>query len=168
MNSTEAEKDEFDMTDLLEKFTDAADALSTPKTPMRKCVYDAYFDHLSDITTDDLPEEIQPIYDAFVDRLTSADPPGDIGNDEAGYLAKDILHMADVVKANYKPEFSSFIHIEGDEAIRPVVLDMEPTKEEKARLNLRERRSDFKDRRKVPTYISDDRRCGLAERRKKK
>ena len=27
-------------------------------------------------------------------------PSGDIGEDEAGYLAKDILHMADVVKTN--------------------------------------------------------------------
>jgi hypothetical protein len=32
----------------------------------------------------------------------SVEPRGDIGEDEAGYLAKDILHMADVVKTIYK------------------------------------------------------------------
>jgi len=51
---------------------------------------------------DDLPEDIQIIYEAVTDRLTSVEPPGDIGIDEAGYLAKDILHMADVIKANHR------------------------------------------------------------------
>ena len=39
----------------------------------------------------------------YNDRLTSVEPPGDIGIDEAGHLVVDFLHMADVVKANSKP-----------------------------------------------------------------
>ena len=91
------------MTDLLKKFSKAAETISSNKNQMKKCVYGVYRDYLSDITPDDLPEEIQPIFDAFINRLTSADPPGDIGIDEAGYLAKDILYMADVVKAHNRP-----------------------------------------------------------------
>jgi hypothetical protein len=34
--------------------------------------------------------------------LTSIEPLGDIGIDEASYLAKDILYMADAVQAHYK------------------------------------------------------------------
>jgi len=52
--------------------------------------------------TDDLPEEVQIIYESVTDRLTSLEPPGDISNEEAGYLAKDILYMADVVRSHLK------------------------------------------------------------------
>ena len=48
-----------------------------------------------------------------------------------------------------------------------MIFNMEPASEEQARLNLRERRKGFTDRRKVPTYISDDRRSGIDEKRKK-
>ena len=70
---------------------------------MRECVYCAYVDHLSDINTEDLPEDIQIIYESVDMRINSTVPPGDIANDEAGYLAKDILYMADVLKARYQP-----------------------------------------------------------------
>jgi len=83
------------MSDLLKKFSEAAKTVSSKNNPMRECVYGAYRDHLSNIDMDDLPEGIQIIYEAVTDRLT-----GDIGEDEAGFLAKDILHMADVIKAN--------------------------------------------------------------------
>jgi len=91
------------MPDLLRKFSKAAEKISSNKNQMKKCVYGVYRDYLSDITPEDLPDEIQPIFDAFINRLISADPPGDIGIDEAGYLAKDILYMADVLKANHRP-----------------------------------------------------------------
>jgi len=86
------------MTDLLKRFSKAAKAVSSNNNPIRQLIYSAYNDHLSDINTDDLPEEIQPIYGAFTDRLSSTEPPGDIGNDEASHLAKDILYMTDVLR----------------------------------------------------------------------
>jgi len=90
------------MPDLLKKFSAAAETVKSQNSPVRTSVYGAYRTHLNDIDPDDLPENIQIIYEAVKDRLTLAEPKGDIGDDEAGYLAKDILHMADVVKSNYK------------------------------------------------------------------
>ena len=51
--------------------------------------------------------------------------------------------------------------------IRPVILPLEPTEEELAKMTLRERRMGLRDRRKIPTYIADDRRSGIADRRKR-
>jgi hypothetical protein len=90
------------MSVLLKKFSEAAKEISSEKKDVRECVYCAFVDHLSDINTEDLPEEIQIIYESVTDRLTSVEPPGDIGNDEAVYLAKDILYMADVVSSHLK------------------------------------------------------------------
>jgi hypothetical protein len=90
--------------DLLKKFEKAAKKISFPeKNDIRECVYCAYVDHLSDINVDDLPEDIQIFYESVTDRLTSVEPPGDIGNDEAYYLAKDILYMADVIRTHNRP-----------------------------------------------------------------
>jgi len=50
--------------------------------------------------------------------------------------------------------------------IRPVILHLEPTSEELVKLMLRERRKFSKDRRKMHTYLADDRRSGIADRRK--
>ena len=90
------------MTDLLKKFSAAAQTLKSGANPVRVNVYGAYREHLKDINPDDLPENIQIIYESVRDRLTSVKPRGDIGEDEAGHLAKDILHMAAVVKSNSK------------------------------------------------------------------
>jgi hypothetical protein len=90
------------MTDLLKKFSAAAQTLKSDTHPVRVCVYGAYREHLKDINPADLPENIQIIYESVRDRLTSAKPRGDIGEDEAGHLAKDILYMADIVKSNFK------------------------------------------------------------------
>ena len=90
------------MTDLVKKFSDAAKTISSSNNPMRECVYSAYVDHISDIDIDDLPEELQIIYEAVTNRLTSVEPTGDIGNDEASYLAKDILYMSDVLRSVFK------------------------------------------------------------------
>jgi hypothetical protein len=89
------------MTDLLNKFSDALEVLSSNKQNMREGVYCAYLDHLSDINLNELPEDVQIIFESVTDRLTSAEPPGDIGNDEASYLAKDILYMANVLSAQF-------------------------------------------------------------------
>lgn len=56
--------------------------------------------------------------------------------------------------------------MKNDDEIRPVVLYLEPTEEELAKLALRERRKGLKDRRKINTYLADDRRSGIANRRK--
>jgi hypothetical protein len=90
------------MADLLKKFSAAADTVKSNNNPVRVCVYGAFREHLKDINPDDLPENIQIIYESVRDRLTSVRPKGDIGEDEAGYLAEDILHMADVLKSNLK------------------------------------------------------------------
>jgi hypothetical protein len=50
--------------------------------------------------------------------------------------------------------------------IKPVVIHLQPTEEELARIMLRERRMGSRDRRKLSTYIADDRRSGIADRRK--
>ena len=90
------------MTDLLEKFSAAAKTLESNTNPVRVSVYGAYREHLKDINPDDLPENIQIIYESVRDRLTSVKPTGDIGEDEAGHLAKGILHMAAIVKSDSK------------------------------------------------------------------
>jgi hypothetical protein len=90
------------MTDLLKRFSDAAKMVTSNSNHLRENVYCAYVDHLRDIKLDDLPEDIQIIYESVELRLTSTVPPGDIGNDDADYLAKDILYMADVVKERHR------------------------------------------------------------------
>ena len=90
------------MTDLLKKFSAAAETVQSNNSPVRVCVYGAYREHLEDINPDDLPDNIQIIYESVKDRLTSARPRGDIGEDEASHLAKDILYMADAVKSGSK------------------------------------------------------------------
>lgn len=90
------------MTELHKKFSEAAKMISFNEESIRKCVYCAYYDYLSDIDSEDLPEEIKIFYESVKIRLTSVLPPGDIDNEEAVYLAKDILYMADVVKEHYK------------------------------------------------------------------
>lgn len=52
-----------------------------------------------------------------------------------------------------------------DEEIKSVVLSLEPTNDTLAKLILGERRSGSEDRRKLHTYIADDRRSGIADRR---
>ena len=89
--------------DLLKKFTKAAKEISSVKKDVQKCVYGAYVDHLSDIDTDDLPEEIQVFYESVKMRLTSTVPPAKISDDEANWIAEDILYMADVVRIYNRP-----------------------------------------------------------------
>ena len=89
------------MADLRKKFSEAAKMISSDEKSLQKCVYCAFVDHLSDINTADLPEEIQIFYESVKVRLTSAVPPGNIRAEEAAYLAKDIMYMADVISGNY-------------------------------------------------------------------
>jgi hypothetical protein len=90
------------MTDLCNKFSEAAKAVSSGKNPMWKCVKQAYVDHLSDICTDSLPEELQIFYDSVKLRVTSVEPPGYINNDEASFIAQDIMYMADVISSGLR------------------------------------------------------------------
>ncbi len=87
------------MTDLMKKFSGAAKAVSSSKTPIWECVKQAYVDHLSDISTDDLPEEIQIFYDSVKLRVKSVEASGHISNDEASYIANDIIYLADVISS---------------------------------------------------------------------
>jgi hypothetical protein len=58
---------------------------------------------LSDIKVDDLPEEIQVFYESVKMRLTSTIPPEGIGDDEANWIAEDILYMADMIRIYNRP-----------------------------------------------------------------
>ena len=90
------------MTDLLNKFSEAAKAVSSRKTNMWECVNRAYVDHLSDISTDSLPEELQIFYDSVKLRIISVEALGHIENDEAGYIANDIMYMANVISSGLR------------------------------------------------------------------
>jgi hypothetical protein len=87
------------MSDLPNKFSEAAKAVSSCKTPMWECVKQAYVDHLSDISTDDLPKEMQIFYDSVKLRVKSAEASGHISNDEASYIANDIIYLVDVISS---------------------------------------------------------------------
>ena len=50
---------------------------------------------------------------------------------------------------------------------KEIVFKIDPDDRPYAKIILRERRTDQKDRRKIHTYISDDRRSGIADRRKR-
>jgi hypothetical protein len=88
------------MTDLLNEFSEAAKAVSSSKTHVWECVKQAYVDHLSDISTDSLPEEIQIFFDSVKLRITSGDAFSHVDNDEAIYIANDIRYMADVLRSH--------------------------------------------------------------------
>jgi len=91
------------MSDLLNKFANAAKKISSEKKNIRGCVYCAYVDHLSDINTDDLPREIRIFYESVKIRLTSTVPPGEINADEASWIAEDILYMENMIRNRNKP-----------------------------------------------------------------
>ena len=91
------------MPDLLKKFSKAAKKISSEKKDIRECVYCAYVDHLSDIDPDDLPRGIQIFYQSVKTQLTSTIPPGKMSFDEANWIAKDILFIADAIKIHNRP-----------------------------------------------------------------
>ena len=90
------------MTDLLNKFSKAAKAVSSGKNCVWECVRQAFVDHLSDISTDSLPEGLQIFYDSVKLRIISGETLGHINNEEASYIAEDILYMADVINSGLK------------------------------------------------------------------
>ena len=90
------------MTDLINKFSRAAKAVTSSKAHTWECVKKAYADHLSDISTDRLPLDIQIFYDSVKLRVTSAEAFGHIDNDEASYIANDIRYMANVISSGLK------------------------------------------------------------------
>ena len=94
------------MADVYKKFSEAAQVISFEENAFQKCVQNSYYNHLSDIDTDDLPEEIKIFYESVKIRLTSVFPPGEIDKKEAVFLAKDILYMAHLVREHYKRQFN--------------------------------------------------------------
>ena len=90
------------MTELLNKFSEAAKAVSSSKHPIWECINRAYSNYLSDIRTDSLPEELQIFFDSVRLRVTTAKAFGYIDNNEAGYIAQDILYMADMISSGVK------------------------------------------------------------------
>ena len=90
------------MIDLRNKFSEAAKAVSSSKNPMWECVRNAFSDHLRDIRREDLPEQLQIFFDSVRLRVSTGEALGQINNYEAGYIAKDILYMADVINSGLK------------------------------------------------------------------
>ena len=88
------------MTDLYKKFSEAAKTVSSGKNPMWESVKQAYVGHLSDITADSLPEEIQIFFDSVRLRVISAEPLGIINNNDASFIANDIMYIADVLRSH--------------------------------------------------------------------
>ena len=88
------------MPDLIDKFEKAAKEISSKENSIRERVYCAFVDHLSDINPDGLPWEIRIFYESVKIRLTSTIPSDGINDDEANWIAKDILYMADLMKTN--------------------------------------------------------------------
>jgi hypothetical protein len=87
------------MTDLLNKFSKAAKAVSSNQFQTWECVQKAYVDHLSDINTESLPEEIQIFFDSVKLRVVSVAAVGCIDDNEASYIANDIRYMANVISS---------------------------------------------------------------------
>ena len=137
------------MTNLRSKFSKAAKIVSSKKSPIPQLVYGAYSEHLKNINTDSLPKSVKLIYGSIKDRLESKADSSDIGNVEAHFLAQDILCLADVIDKNAK------------DAVTMIELQDETSPKE-LRPN---RRRGPKDRRKLGTYVADDRRCGVVDRR---
>jgi hypothetical protein len=90
------------MTDLLNKFSEAAKAVSSCETNIWEGVNRAFADHLSDISTDSLPEEIKIFYDSVKLRVKSAEVFGYTDNNEAIFIANDIIYMANVISSGTK------------------------------------------------------------------
>ena len=90
------------MIDLRDKFSEAAKAVSSSKNPMWECVRQAFIDHLSEIRREDLPEQLRIFFDSVRLRVNTGETLGQINNDEASYIAKDILYMADVINSGLK------------------------------------------------------------------
>ena len=87
------------MSDNFDKFAAAVRVLSSNEKPIRELVYGAYIDYLQDIDLNELPPKIRIIYESVRLRLTSVFPAGDFENDEAGFLANDILYLAGVIQS---------------------------------------------------------------------
>ena len=95
-------KDQLTMTDLINKFSEAAKAVKNNTGSNWESVKRAFGDYLSDISINLLPEQLQIFFDSVRLRVTTAEILGDIDNDEASYIAQDILYMADVINSGLK------------------------------------------------------------------
>ena len=137
------------MNDMREKFSKAAKILASTRNSIPQCVYGAYSEHLKNIDTDKLPENVKMIYGSIKDRLESKANPSDIGIVEAEFLAQDILCMAHVIDKRAKDE-STIIESQA----KTIPKESRP-----------DRRRGPKDRRKLYTYVAEDRRCGVVDRR---
>jgi hypothetical protein len=94
-----------------EQFTDAVDSMATSPKSLQDRVADAYVHSLSQVKTEDVPEEIQAQFEELKRKLTRVEAVGDEGaiaasirqlsTDEAITIAKGILHMAYVVRSDY-------------------------------------------------------------------
>jgi hypothetical protein len=87
------------MSDNFDKFAEATRVLSSKDKPIRELVYGAYINHLQEIDLNELPPVIWIIYESVRLRLTSVLPAGNFEDDEAGFLANDILYMAGVIQS---------------------------------------------------------------------
>ena len=77
------------MSALLQKFSEASKMVSSSQKQMKERVYDAYFNYLEDVKSDELPEKIRITFDSVKLRLISTIPYGHIDNCDAAHVAED-------------------------------------------------------------------------------
>ena len=93
------------------KFTAAVVEMATSPKTIQERVGDAFINHLMRLETEELPEEIRIKFGSMFQKLTTCEPVGNKGTvqttvdqmntDEGIELAKDIVHMADIVHSKY-------------------------------------------------------------------
>lgn len=91
-----------------EKFSNAVRSMAISPGSIQERIGDAYVYNLMHIKTEEVPEEIQEQFENVKRRLTCVEPASDEGRvaatvrqmstDEAIEIAKQILHMAHVVR----------------------------------------------------------------------
>lgn len=89
------------------KFTAAVVEMATSPKTIQERVGDAFINHLMYLETEELPEEIRIKFGNMFQKLTTCEPVGNKGTvqatvdqmstDEGIELARDIVHIADIV-----------------------------------------------------------------------
>ena len=88
------------MSALLQKFCEASKMVSSSQKQLKEVVYDAYFNYLEDVKSDDLPEKVRITFDSVKLRLMSTIPYGYIDDRDAAYVADDIHYLAGFMRAH--------------------------------------------------------------------
>jgi len=87
------------MSQIHRRFSRAVEQIHERFNTLSQRVYGAYHDHLTGIDPNELPENLQVIFEAVKERLEAPSARNGIGNDEAGHLARDIKYLAKALES---------------------------------------------------------------------